>query len=97
MLRNSVYLAANQLPNNTDLTRWHIAYYVAGAVLALVVALVAIILELARRINKQALDITAALDDSRANTLPLWDVASVNRGLENIVKGAATARQSLGG
>lgn len=99
MLLSSVALAAATLPppKGVDLTNWYIAYYVAAAILAVVVALVAIILELARRINKQALDITQALDDSRQNTLPLWDVAGANRGLQAIVKNAQTARVGLGG
>jgi hypothetical protein len=66
-------------------------------VITIVVILVGIILALARRIGVQALQITAALDEARINTLPLWEVDKVNSGVRSIIKSAQSARQVLGG
>ncbi|MGI9022941.1 MAG: hypothetical protein ACR2HV_06885 [Acidimicrobiales bacterium] len=72
-------------------------YVIAAVVITIVVILVGIILALARRIGVQALQITAALDEARINTLPLWDVDKINTGVRSIIKSAQTARQVLGG
>lgn len=79
------------------LTGWYVGLAIAGVVITLVVVLVAIILGLARRIGVQAVAIRDALEDSRVNTLPLWDVAHVNDTLRSITQGAAQARGALGG
>jgi anti-sigma-K factor RskA len=79
------------------LTGWYVGWTIAGVVIAIVVVLVGIILALARRIGVQALQITAALDEARINTLPLWEVDKVNTGVRSIIKSAQTARQVLGG
>jgi hypothetical protein len=80
-----------------DLTGWYVGYIIAGVVITIVVVLVGMILGLARRIGVQAMDITAALDEARINTLPLWDVDKVNRGVRSITRSAAEAREVLGG
>lgn len=79
------------------LTGWYVGYTIAAVVITIVVVLVGIILALARRIGVQALQITAALDEARINTLPLWEVDKVNTGVRSIIKSAQTARQVLGG
>ena len=80
-----------------SLTGWYVGYVIAAVVITIVVILVGIILALARRIGVQALQITAALDEDRINTLPLWDVDKINTGVRSIIKSAQTARQVLGG
>ena len=80
-----------------SLTGWYVGYVIAAVVITIVVVLVGIILALARRIGVQALQITAALDEARINTLPLWDVDKINTGVRSIIKSAETARQVLGG
>ncbi len=80
-----------------SLTGWYVGYVIAAVVITIVVILVGIILALARRIGVQALQITAALDEARINTLPLWDVDKINTGVRSIIKSAQTARQVLGG
>lgn len=79
------------------LTGWYVGLVIAAVVIVLVVVLVGMILVLARRIGTQAAAITQALDDSRANTNPLWEVAKVNDLLRNIVGNAAKARGALEG
>ncbi len=79
------------------LTGWYVGFAIGLVVIVLVVVLVGIILGLARRIAVQAEAVTAALDDSRVNTLPLWEVARVNDGIHAITKQCATAREALGG
>jgi hypothetical protein len=83
--------------SDVDLTGWYVGYIIAAVVITIVVVLVGIILGLARRIAVQAMDITAALDQARINTLPLWDVDKINRGVRSITKSAAQAREVLGG
>ncbi len=80
-----------------SLSGWYVGYIIAGVIITIVVVLVGIILALARRIGEQAALITAALDEARINTLPLWDVDKVNSGVRSIIKSAQTARQVLGG
>jgi anti-sigma-K factor RskA len=79
------------------LTGWYVGFAIGALAIVLVVALVAMILNLARRIGMQALAITEALEESRDNTAPLWDVEKVNVGLRSIVKSARQAREVLEG
>ena len=79
------------------LTGWYIGYVIALVVITIVVILAAIILGLARRIGVQAEAITAALDEGRVNTLPLWEVDKVNEELRLIIRNAEAARMALGG
>lgn len=78
-----------------ELTVWYVSFAIAGVCITLVVVLVAIILTMARRIAVQATGITEALEASRMNTLPMWDVAKVNAGLTSIVGSAQAARGVL--
>jgi ABC-type phosphate transport system permease subunit len=80
-----------------SLSGWYVGYIIAGVIITVVVVLVGIILALARRIGEQAALITAALDEARINTLPLWDVDKINTGVRSITRSAQTARQVLGG
>ena len=80
-----------------SLSGWYVGYVIAGVIITVVVILVGIILSQARRIGLQAADITAALDEGRINTLPLWELDKVNSGVRSIIKSAQSARQVLGG
>lgn len=79
------------------LTGWYIGFVIALVVITVVVILAGMILGLARRIGVQAEQITAALDDGRVNTLPLWEVDKVNEELNLIIRDAEAARAVLGG
>lgn len=80
-----------------SLTGWYVGFIIALVVLVIVVALVGIILGLARRIGVQALAATEALDESRINTLGLWEVDKVNGGIRSIIRNAEEARGALEG
>ncbi len=79
------------------LTGWYVGYVIAAVIITVVVILVGIILALARRIGVQAQEVTAALDEARINTLPLWEVDKINTGVRSIIRSAEQARQVLGG
>ena len=79
------------------LTGWYVGYAIAAVLITVVVILVGIILALARRIGVQAQEVTAALDEARINTLPLWEVDKINTGVRSIIRSAEQARQVLGG
>ncbi len=79
------------------LTGWYVGYVIAAVIITVVVILVGAILALARRIGVQAQEVTAALDEARINTLPLWDVDKINTGVRSIIRSAEQARQVLGG
>lgn len=80
-----------------SLTGWYVGFAIAAVTITAVVVLVGAILGLARIIGRQAVDITEALDQSRLNTLALWDVDTVNRSIVGINRNAAKARAALGG
>ena len=80
-----------------SLTGWYVGFAIAGVTIAAVVVLVGTILGEARIIARQASDITDALEQSRLNTLALWDVDIVNRSVIGITRNAAKARAALGG
>lgn len=80
-----------------SLAGWYVGYAIAATTIAIVVVLVAIILGLARRIGVQAEMVTESLENSRVNTLALWDVDKVNESVRNIIRSAEQARQSLEG
>jgi hypothetical protein len=81
----------------TSLTGWYVGFALAGLTITVVVVLVGTILGEARVIGRQAVSITEALEDSRINTLALWDVDVVNRSVIGINRNAAKARAALGG
>ena len=72
---------------------WWIVGWVGGVVVvALVAALVLLITALANRITGQARDITRALDGTRANTTPLFEVKGTNSALDRITRGLRAVR-----
>lgn len=80
-----------------SLAGWYVGFAIAGVTIAAVVVLVGTILGEARVIARQAVDITESLEQSRLNTIALWDVDLVNRSIININRHAAKARAVLEG
>ena len=80
-----------------SLTGWYVGFAIAGVTITAVVVLVGIILGLARIIGRQAVEITNALEQSRINTMALWDVDVVNKSVVGINRNAAKARSVLEG
>ena len=76
---------------------WYVGFAIAGVTIAVVVVLVGTILGEARVIGRQAVAITESLEESRLNTMALWDVDLVNRSIQNINRSAAKARAALEG
>lgn len=74
---------------------WYLGLGIGAGIVLIVVIVVASILSSAARIAKQADMATEALDDAYRNTLPLWDVAGVNRSARGILADAQTAREAL--
>ncbi len=80
------------------LSTWWYFGWVVGAVVVLIAAtLLLAIIFLARRIARQADEITAALDGARRNTDPLWGVKQININIDRINRGLAAARRALAG
>jgi hypothetical protein len=78
-----------------SLSGWYIGFALAGVTITVVVILVGTILGEARIIARQAVSITESLDESRLNTLALWDVDLINRSVIGINRNAAKARAVL--
>lgn len=79
----------------TSLMGWYVGFIIAAVTISVVVVLVGTILGEARIIAGQALKITESLDESRLNTMALWDVDLVNRSVIGINRNAAKARSLL--
>ncbi|MDQ3974538.1 MAG: hypothetical protein M3276_09445 [Actinomycetota bacterium] len=86
-----------QAPQEANLFGWYVGFIIAFAIIVVVVVLVAAILQLASRINRQAVDGTEALRQAQETTLPLWDLGKANNSLKGILRAAQGARQTLGG
>ncbi len=78
-----------------SLTGWYVGFAIAAVTISAVVVLVGTILGEARIIARQAVDITEALEESRLNTMALWDVDLVNRSVIGVNRNAAKARAVL--
>jgi heme/copper-type cytochrome/quinol oxidase subunit 2 len=76
---------------------WYLGLGIAVLVVVIVVVVVGSILQSAARINRQAHAATDALDLAYRNTMPLWDVATINRSATVITEHARTGRAALGG
>jgi hypothetical protein len=79
----------------TTTTWWIVGYTIAAAVVLVAAALLLLIIALGRRIVRQAGEIAAALDGTRANTNPLFDVVRINHALDRITRDLATVREGL--
>lgn len=71
---------------------WYLGWAIALVVVLLVAALVLAITALAERIARQADDITAALDGTRANTESLFAVKTTNHTVDRITRGLRRVR-----
>ncbi|HET8953562.1 MAG TPA: hypothetical protein VFN44_23775 [Solirubrobacteraceae bacterium] len=75
------------------MSSWWIVGWVGGVVVVAIVAvLVLSITALANRVSAQARDITRALDGTRANTTPLFEVKGTNSALDRITRGLRGVR-----
>ena len=78
-------------------TWWYVGWVIAAVVVVIAATLLLTIIFLGRRVARQAGDITAALDGTRANTDPLWAVKQININLDRTNRGLVAARKALGG
>jgi len=78
-------------------TWWYVGWVIAAVVVVIAATLLLSIIFLGARVTRQADDITDALDGTRANTDPLWEVKRININLDRINRGLAAARKALGG
>lgn len=71
---------------------WYFGLILGFFLVWVVVILVAMILTYAGRINRQARQATQALDVSRQNTLPLWNIEGLNDHARAVLESAQTIR-----
>lgn len=74
---------------------WYLGIAIGVVVVLIVVAVALLLIQVAARIRRQAGLVVAALEDARANTQPLWDVAETNRTAKGILEGAIRAREAV--
>lgn len=70
------------------LTRWGIGMALAIVVVLVVATLLFVIMDAARGILAAAFRCLAAVQSTRANVEPLWDLATTNQVAERLVQGA---------
>jgi hypothetical protein len=73
-------------------TGWIIGWAIGLVVVLLAAGLLIAIIGLGRLIEREADNITRALDGSRSNTEPLFDVARTNLALDRISRGLRRVR-----
>jgi hypothetical protein len=71
---------------------WWIGWAVALVVVVLAAALILVVIGLARRIARQAGDITAAIDGAREQTVPLFEVTRTNLAIDTITRDLRAVR-----
>ena len=71
---------------------WWIGWGIGLVVVLIAATLLLVIIGLGRRIARQAREITAALDGTRENTAPLFDVVKTNHALDHITRGLRAVR-----
>jgi len=74
---------------------WYVGWAVGLVVVLIAAGLLLAIIGLGRRISRQAVDITQALDGARANTDALWEVRTTNHAVDRITRHLAAARKAL--
>ena len=77
------------------MTGWIVGWSVGLAAITVVVLLLTIMIVRASRVAATAEAIAAALDDSRDNTLGLWEVETTRSTVSRIVRAATAAREHL--
>lgn len=83
-MRKSKRLEPDPEPEAPSSAPWKLTWGLATVVVAVAAALLITIIGLARRIAVQATEIGDALENTRENTRPLFDIASVNQSLDRI-------------
>ena len=78
-------------------TWWYVGWVIAAVVVVIAASLLLAIIFLGQRVARQADDITEALDGTRRNTDPLWNVKRININVDRINRGLVAARKALGG
>ena len=73
-------------------TGWIIGWAIALVVVLLAAGLLLTIIGVGRLIEREADNITSALDGARRNTEPLFDVARTNLALDRITRGLRRVR-----
>lgn len=82
------------LISDSDLGRyWTIGLILAALVVVIVVVLLLAIIVFARRILAAAVRCLHAVEKIRANTLPLWDLATTNEVAADILTTAASIKK----
>ena len=77
----------------STITWWLIGSLLGAAVVLVAALLLLTIIVLGRRVVRQAGDIIDALDATRENTNPMFDVAAVNHNLERITRALRAVRE----
>ena len=76
---------------------WIVGWGIGVAVVIVAAVLLLAIIALGRRITTQATAITAALDGTRENTTPLFEVTRTNLAIDRITRYLRTVREGLSG
>jgi hypothetical protein len=76
---------------------WYVGWGIGVAVVLVAALLLLAVIALGRRITRQAGDITAALDATRENTTPLFEVTRTNLAIDRITRHLRTVRGGLSG
>jgi len=74
---------------------WYVGWGIGVAVVLVAALLLLAIIGLGRRITSQAVDITAALDGTRENTTPLFEVTRTNLAIDRITRYLRAVREGL--
>jgi hypothetical protein len=78
-------------------TGWYVGWAIGLVVVLIAAGLLLTIIALGRRIARQAVGITAALEGAKENTDALWEVRGTNHAIDRITRGLAAARRMLAG
>ena len=76
---------------------WYVGWGIGAAVVVVAALLLLAIIALGRHIVEEAEEITAALDGTRENTAPLFDVTRTNLAIDRITRYLGVVRQGRGG
>lgn len=70
--------------NHQDLTGWYVSFAIGVVCILAVIAVVAVLLDLARTIGTSARDVALTLGDCRRNTDAIPDVAGINASAKRV-------------
>ena len=71
---------------------WIVGWAVGAVVVVIAATVLLVIIGTARRLQRQADEITTALDGARENTTPLFDVTNTNLAIDRITRGLRRVR-----